>query len=163
MSIYIKSIFYYLSRKEPGIRHGVSSLVGMAIIVAISVIIGMGLYMYTHNIFSISTPRDSPIEMTLTCYNISVSVNESGYICFAYNSLGYNISLGIYLENGSIINYSFSPYSLNVIGCSKTNSTIDWFMCNPIKSRIIYVECISCEKSVRMKVLYKDFRSVIVG
>jgi len=163
MPIYTKSIFYHLARRGSIVRYGVSSLVAMVIIVAISVVIGVGLYMYTHNIFSISTPRDNPIELTLTCYNISVSANGSGYICFTYNSLGYNISLRIYLENGSIVNYSLSPYSLNVIGCSKTNNTTDWLVCNPIRSRIIDVECISCRDRVRIEVLYKDSRPILMG
>jgi len=163
MSIYTKSIFYYLTRRGSIVRYGVSSLVAMVIIVAISVVIGVGLYMYTHNIFSISTPRDTPIELTLTCYNISVSTNHSGYICFTYNSLGYNISLRIYLENGSIANYSLSPYSLNAIGCSKIDNATDWLMCNPIKSRIIYAECMSCRNRVRIEVLYKDSRLILMG
>jgi len=163
MSIYINSIFYHLSRRCSGVRYGVSSLVAMVIIVAISVFIGVGLYMYTHNIFSVSTPRDNPIELTLTCYNISAFANGSGYICFTYNRLGYNISLRIYLENGSIANYSLSPYLLNVIGCSKTNNVTDWLVCNPIRSRIIYVECISCRDRMRIEVLYKDSRPILMG
>jgi len=163
MSIYTKSIFYHLTRRGSGVRYGASSLVAMVIIVAISVVIGVGLYMYTHNIFGVSTPRSNPIELTLTCYNISASANGNGYICFTYNSLGYNISLRIYLENGSIANYSLSPYSLNVIGCLKTNSATDWFICNPIRSRIIYAECISCRDRVRIEVLYKDSRPILMG
>jgi len=163
MSIYIKSIFYHLTRRGSRVRYGVSSLVAMVIIVAISVVIGVGLYMCTHNIFSVSTPRENPIELTLTCYNISASANGSGYICFTYNGLGYNILLGIYLENGSIANYSLSPYSLNVIGCSKIDNATDWLMCSPIRSRIIYVECVSCRDRVRIEVLYKDSRPILMG
>jgi len=159
--MYNKLFFLYKKTHLDKCR-GISSLVGMVIIVAMSVAIGLGLYAYTSNIFSISTPRNIPVELTLTCYNISYDVNGSGILCFIYNNLDAVLPLRIYFENGYIMNYTLLPSTLNVIGCSKQSSITGWWECETIRSRILYVECVSCSDKVRISILYKDYRPDMV-
>ncbi len=152
-----KSIFF-----KHAIYYGISSLIGLIIIVAISVAMGIGLYLYTNNVFNISVPRNTPIEIMLTCYNISYSSNRNGILCFAYNNLNIALPLKIYLENGSIINYDLRPSILNSIGCDKSSNITGWNSCGILKSRIIYVDSTVNNTKIRISILYKDLKPILV-
>ncbi len=144
------------------IINGVSTLVGMIIIVVISTAIGVGLYLYMNRVFIVSTPRNTVIEISFTCYNISYNGYENGILCLVYNDLDTTLPLNIYLENGSIVNYDLKPSTMNIIGCEKPSNITGWYKCNTLRSRIMYVESVGDSAKVKISILYKDSKPIVV-
>jgi len=144
------------------IINGISSLVGLIIIVVISTAIGVGLYLYVNKMFIISTPRSTIIEIPFTCYNISYNGYENRVLCLVYNDLDIVLPLKIYLENGSIINYNLKPSTMNIIGCEKPSNITGWYECSTLRNRIIYVESAIDNIKVKISILYKDFKPIVV-
>lgn len=130
-----------------------SGLVAVVVILALSVAIGVVVYINVSRVFEASKPPISSTVIRVVCYNLS-----SRYLCLASNPLEYKVSVKLYLYNESsqrawTREESFEPLSARPLFCDKENQ-----ICQPVSMKIAYGEAVlsdNGDQMLRVIVVYR--------
>uniref|UniRef100_A0A7C4BCP5 Uncharacterized protein n=1 Tax=Ignisphaera aggregans TaxID=334771 RepID=A0A7C4BCP5_9CREN len=130
-----------------------SGLVAVVVILALSVAIGVVVYINVSRVFEASKPPISNAVIRVVCYNLSNS-----YLCLASNPLEYKVSVKLYLYNGSgqgawAREESLEPLSAKPLFCDKENQ-----MCQSVPMKIVCGEAVlsgNGDQMLRVIVVYR--------
>jgi len=128
-----------------------SGLVAVAIILVLSVAIGVSVYISIGRVFEASRPPVSSAEVRVVCYLIT---SNSSYLCLASNPLEHRVTLKLYLQDSEkALIEELEPLSVKPLFCSNSLQK-----CVLVSKRILYANAMASSNGgqrLRVSVVYR--------